>query len=98
MSSMVVLPTALRGAVRGSAGGPLLPMPGAVPPVGMGGAYVYDAPSAWRIPAVARAVQLYGGLMSQMALNVYRGSTPLPIPPICRNPDPNRTLQWFVAC
>ena len=96
--SMVVLPTALRGAVRGGGGGPLLPSPSTLPPPGLGGSYVYDVPSAWQVPAVARAVQLYGGMTKQMAMDVYRGDTPLPRPPICRRPDPTRARSWFVQC
>ena len=96
--SMATLPPALAwrfGPPRPAKG--LLPSPGmALPPVGVGGAYVYDSASAWRVPAVARCIQIYGGLTKQMPMDVYRGTDPLPRPAICKRPDPIRARSWFV--
>ena len=54
------------------------------------GPYVYDATTARRIPAVARAFQLYGGMTKQMPIDAYRSGQPLPRPRCSTRPDPNR--------
>ena len=58
---------------------------------GMPGPYVYDATTARRIPAVGRAIQLYGGMTKQMPMDVYRNGEPLPRPPLLDSPDPSPT-------
>lgn len=88
----VVAPGSSRPVLRG---GSLLPPPGVVP-FGMPGPYVYDIPTARRIPAVSRCVQLYAGLVKQMPLDAYRGYTRLPQPRICARPDPDRGGPWFM--
>jgi HK97 family phage portal protein len=60
------------------------------------GPYVYDAQSARRVPAVGRAIQLYGGLVKQMPMDAYRGDTRLPQPRLLSAPDPYRGGPWFV--
>lgn len=71
--------------------------PPAVGAYGMPGPYVYDVPSAWMIPAVSRAVQLYGGLVKQLPIDAYRGYTRIaPTPRICQRPDPLNAASWFV--
>jgi HK97 family phage portal protein len=56
---------------------------------------VYDAASARRVPAVNRALALYGGMIKQMPMEDYRGITPLPRPRILDQPDPDRGRPWF---
>jgi HK97 family phage portal protein len=63
---------------------------------GMPGPYVWDATSARRVPAVGRAIQLYGGMCKQMNLDAYRGGIPLPRPMLLARPDPDRGRAWFV--
>lgn len=64
---------------------------------GVPGPYVYDTTTARKIPAVGRAVQLYGGLVKQMPIDAYRGYQRLaPTPRICQRPDPDRAGSWFV--
>jgi HK97 family phage portal protein len=72
-----------------------------IPPPGsygvLPGPFVYDATSARRIPAVARCIQLYGGLTKQMPMDAYRGLQRInPTPRICQRPDPLRAGSWFV--
>jgi HK97 family phage portal protein len=65
------------------------------PPIsgfGLPGTYVYDATTARRIPAVGRAIQLYGGMTKQMPMDAYRSGQPLPRPPFLDSPDPR--LVW----
>ena len=65
--------------------GSLIPWPGA----GLPTPYVYDALSARRVPAVARAVQLYAGMCKQMSIDVYRaGEVIAPRPALIDSPDP----------
>jgi HK97 family phage portal protein len=73
--------------------GSLIPPPG---PITIAGPYVYDAQSARRVPAVARCLQLYGGLVKQMPMDAYRGYQRLAQPRLLANPDPNRGGPWFV--
>lgn len=58
---------------------------------GMPGPYVYDPATARRIPAVSRAIQLYGGMIKQMPIDAYRSGQPLPRPALVDSPDPNPT-------
>lgn len=60
------------------------------------GPYVWDAQSARRIPGVSRALQLYGGMTKQLAIDAWRGTTPLPRPRLLARPDPNHARSWFV--
>ena len=48
---------------------------------------VWNAQTAMGIPGLARAVQLYGGLLAQCALDLYRGDMVLPRPPLLDLPD-----------
>lgn len=57
---------------------------------------VYDAATARRIPGVARALGIYGGMIKQMSIDAYRGITPLPRPSVLAQPDPTRARPWFV--
>jgi HK97 family phage portal protein len=63
---------------------------------GIPGPYVWDADSARHIPAVSRAIQLYGGMVKQMPMNAYRSGQVLPRPPLLMAPDPTRGGPWFV--
>jgi len=76
-------------------GASILPPPG-ISTFGAPGPYVYDAPTARKVPAVGRALQLYTGLTKQMALGVFRGETELPTPRIAQRPDPANARSWFV--
>lgn len=76
---------------------------GLIPPVGNAGSsfglpgpYVWDATSARRIPAVGRALQLFGGMSKQMPLDAFRAGTILPRPQLLNRPDPERGRPWFV--
>lgn len=62
----------------------------------MPGPYVWDAASARQIPAVARAIQLYGGMTKQMPMDAYRAGQPLPRPSLLNAPDPTRGGPWFI--
>ena len=78
-----------RRASRSEPPGNLIPPPwqvGSVP-----GPYVFDAQSARRIPAVARAIQLYGGMIKQMPMDAYRGGQPIDRPALLDSPDPSPT-------
>jgi HK97 family phage portal protein len=91
---MVAAPA--RRAVLARDGGTMLPPPG-VSQFGVPGPYVYDATSARRVPAVGRALQLFGGLVKQMPIDAYRAFTRIaPTPRICQRPDPTRAGSWFV--
>ena len=70
--------------------GNLIPPPWQTWPGGPG-VYVWDAQSARRIPAVQRAIQLYGGMIKQMPMDAYRGGTPLDRPALLDSPDPSPT-------
>jgi HK97 family phage portal protein len=51
---------------------------------------VWDACTARSLPGVGRALQLYGGLISQCPLDQYRGDELIkPRPPMLQLPDPN---------
>ena len=82
--------------------GPLLPPPSLGSTAwGLPGSYVYDSFTARRVPAVARAIQLYGGMCKQMPLDAYRNGEPLPSRPrLLESPDPS--LVWprsrYIAC
>jgi HK97 family phage portal protein len=82
--------------VQPRAGGSIIPPPAAISTYGTPGPYVYDTPTARRIPAVTRALGVYGGLTKQMPLDAYRGDTKLARPRICARPDPDRARAWFV--
>jgi HK97 family phage portal protein len=67
-------------------------------PYGYGGAFVYDANTARRIPAVGRALQLYAGMAKQMPLDAYRGYSRIdPQPRICKKPDLYRGGAEYVG-
>lgn len=57
---------------------------------------VWDASTARRIPGVGRALDLIGGLMSQMPLDRYAGIMPLPRPRFLEQPDPDLDLATFI--
>lgn len=80
--------------------GGLIPPPGSLPTSGLGmpGPYVWDATSARRVPAVGRAVGLYGGMCKQMPLDAFRNGSLLPRPALLQRPDPDRGRPWFVQC
>jgi HK97 family phage portal protein len=58
---------------------------------------VWDSVTAQMLPAVGRAMALYGGLISQCDLDQYNGPTPVtPRPSILQTPDPIlRSLALF---
>lgn len=66
----------------------------------MSGPYVWDATSARRIPSVARAVQLFGGMCKQMPMDAYRNGQALDRPQLLDSPDPSPTWprSRFVQC
>ena len=74
-------------------GGSLIPPPDVNP---FGSTYVFDTFTARRVPAVARCIQLYGGLFKQMSMDAYRGGDLLDRPRILDRPDPDRARSWFV--
>lgn len=57
---------------------------------------VWDTDSARRIPGVGRALDLIGGLISQMPLEAYRGILPLPRPRLLDEPDLDKPRSLFV--
>jgi HK97 family phage portal protein len=63
----------------------------------MVGPFVWDATSARQIPAVARCLQIYSGLVRQMHMDVYRGDQKLPRPRLLERPDPLNAGSWFVG-
>jgi HK97 family phage portal protein len=73
--------------------GSLIPPPGSA----LGGAaYVWDTFTARRIPSVGRALQLYGGMCKQMAIDAYRGDDLQSRPRLLDRPDPDNARSWFV--
>jgi HK97 family phage portal protein len=75
--------------------GSLMPPPSML--YGLPGPYVWDTSSARRIPAVARAIQLYAGMTKQMRLDVYRGYNRVePTPRLVSRPDPLNARSWYV--
>lgn len=50
---------------------------------------VWDSKTARSLPAVGRALGLYGGLISQCALDQYQGDRLGDRPPLLKRPDPN---------
>lgn len=56
---------------------------------------VWDVATARRLPAVGRALGIYGGVIKQMVMDAYRGITPLPRPRLLEQPDPDRGRAWF---
>jgi HK97 family phage portal protein len=93
---MAIAPYQVGRAVAPRDSGSLIPPPGSVAGWGAPGPYVWDASTARSIPAVGRCVGLYGGMVKQMPMNVYRGADPLPRPRLLSRPDPNRGGPWFV--
>jgi HK97 family phage portal protein len=87
-------PWSVGRAVGGGLPGLTFAPPGSPPT--LTGPFVWDAASAREIPAVQRAIQLYGGMVGQMAIDVYRGTTPLPRPRLVVRPDPLNARSWFV--
>jgi HK97 family phage portal protein len=82
---------------RVSSGAPSLRF---TPPDGtnaMVGPFVWDATSARQIPAVARCLQIYSGLVRQMKMDVFRGDVKLPRPRLLDRPDPLNAGSWFVG-
>jgi len=57
---------------------------------------VLDVPAAMRIPAIARGMQLYSGLIKQCPIDAYRGPDPLARPPFLERPDPDEPRSTFV--
>jgi HK97 family phage portal protein len=78
--------------------GSLIPPPGVSPTAmfGLPGPYVWDAASARRVPAVGRAIGLYGGMTKQLPMDAYRSGLPLPRPQLLARPDPDRGRPWYV--
>jgi HK97 family phage portal protein len=70
-----------------SPNGNLIPPPWSTWPGGIG-PYVWDATSARRVPAVARSVALYGGMVKQMPMDAYRAGQPLDRPNLLDDPVP----------
>lgn len=66
----------------------------------MTGPFVWDATSARRIPSVARAVQLFGGMCKQMPIDAYRNGQALDRPALLDSPDPSPVWprSRFVQC
>jgi HK97 family phage portal protein len=81
--------------------GPLIPPPTTGTGYGLPGVYVYDAASARHVPAVGRAIQLYGGMTKQMPIDAYRAGQVLdPRPSLLKSPDPSPVWprSRFVQC
>ena len=57
---------------------------------------VWDVDGARRIPGVGRALDLIGGLASQMTLDAYAGIQPLPRPRLLDDPDLDLVRSTFV--
>jgi len=94
----MVAPTRALLGSRDSGG--LIPPPSLSTGFGMPGSYVYDATTARQIPAVSRAIQLYGGMMKQMEMDAYRSGMKLPRPLLLDSPDPSPLWprSRYVAC
>ena len=58
---------------------------------------VWDVNTARRIPGVGRALGLYGGLISQMELDLFAGIQPLPRPRLLEDPDLDKVRSLFVS-
>lgn len=58
---------------------------------------VWDVSTARQIPGVGRALDLIGGLMSQMPLDRYAGIMPMPRPRLLEQPDLDMDLATFIA-
>lgn len=87
---------ALAQEARGSAVGGSALYPGLIDPKTLT-RQVWDVTTARRIPGVGRALDLIGGLMSQMLLDRYRGIMPLPRPRLLEQPDLDLDLATFTA-
>lgn len=57
---------------------------------------VWNADTARAIPGVGRALDLIGGLASQMSLDVYAGIQPMPRPRLLEQPDLDLARSTFV--
>lgn len=57
---------------------------------------VWGVDSARRIPGVGKALDLIGGLMSQMPLDSYAGIEPMPRPRLLEQPDLDKVRPLFV--
>lgn len=57
---------------------------------------VWDVNTARQIPGVGRALDLIGGLISQMELDAFRGIDPLPRPRLLEDPDLDHVRSLFV--
>lgn len=57
---------------------------------------VWDSQTARQIPGVGRALDLYGGLISQMPMDDYRGIQPMPRPRLLEDPDLDLVRSTFV--
>lgn len=66
------------------------------PPAG-GGYLLPTASRAKSIPALARVLQLIGGIIRQMPMDDYRGVDPLPRPRLLEAPDPDVARSWWVG-
>jgi HK97 family phage portal protein len=95
----LIAPPRLAGSLAGLGRDGIILPPGSAS-FGLPGPYVWDIFTARRIPAVARALQLYGGMVKQMPLDAYRAGMPLPRPALLESPDPNPVWprSRFVAC
>jgi hypothetical protein len=49
-----------------------------------------------QLPAVAKAVSVYSGMVKQMSLDATRGTVVLARPRLLEQPDPNGQLPWFL--
>ena len=58
---------------------------------------VWDVGTARQIPGVGRALDLIGGLCSQMPLDQYAGIMPLERPRLLDNPDLDHVRPLFVS-
>lgn len=58
---------------------------------------VWDSRTARSIPGVARALELYKGLISQLDMNAVRGQDVLPRPRLLERPDPDMAQTTFLG-
>jgi phage portal protein BeeE len=58
---------------------------------------VWDSRTARAIPGVARALELYKGLISQLDMDPVRGETVLPRPRLLERPDPDMAQTTFLG-